>query len=192
MCKQGYCAGGMEMLHATHAINMASNDTRHVHSNPWKFSSTCFYMGIVKCTWALIPTNRTNSHSCIITKIWVKVRHSKWTRSWVLQKSKELILCIQTIFMHFNTFCFLVWFALTNLQNSRTVGICEALRTFTRVEVIIQPRQTDASIFTRVWFTYIPCKWKEGYLSVFGIYKPYNQANNVANFGQQQVIIFLF
>lgn len=38
--------------------------------------------------------------------------------------------------------------ALTNLHNTRAVGICEAIRTLTGKGIISQSRQTDATIFT--------------------------------------------
>lgn len=52
-------------------------------------------------------------------------------------------------------------FALTNLHNTRTIGVCEAFRTLAWVEVIIQPWQTDATISAWVGVTQVSCGLKE-------------------------------
>lgn len=63
---------------------------------------------------------------------------------------------------HSNSYSFLHSdFALTNLHNTRTIGVCEAFRTLAWVEVIVQPWQTDATIFAWIGVTQVSCELKE-------------------------------
>lgn len=81
----------------------------------------------------------------------IRLRDQQWTAQWPQHYTK----CYGQRDTH--TTIQDLKFALTNLHNTRAIRISEAFRAFAWVEVIIEPRKTDATIFAWVGVTHVPC-----------------------------------
>lgn len=92
-------------------------------------------------------------HTAILSRIPI-MPHTKFvSHSW---KQKEPLKCLNL--------------ALTNLHNTRTVGVCEATWTLTGKGTFSHSRQTDTSIFTWIRITNIAWGIKEQILTfLFGL-----------------------
>lgn len=113
----------------------------------------------------LSDTGLTVNYDTGIYDAEIRLRNQQWTMQWPQHYTKccrhsHWLAChrlpgySRQLFQHLK-------FALTNLHNVRAIGVWEAFRTLAWVKVIIQPWQTDATIFAWVGVTRIPYGVKE-------------------------------